>query len=81
MEHEMKRFPAEGPKDSLPNFKTFDKVVVRHIHLTRWAAALYSHYEEADKVHIVCGGGFYNECLPYNDKTARLLGTTEDWKG
>ena len=34
-------------------------------------------------VMVVCGGNtcvYYDECIPYNEETAHLLGTTDDWK-
>nr|DAU08174.1 MAG TPA: hypothetical protein [Caudoviricetes sp.] len=27
------------------------------------------------------GGCAYDECIPYNDQTKHLLGTTDEWKG
>lgn len=28
-----------------------------------------------------CNGCGWNQCIPYNEKTAHLLGTTGEWKG
>ena len=27
------------------------------------------------------GDAWFGYCLPYNEKTAHLLGTTDDWEG
>ena len=31
--------------------------------------------------YICTGDAWFGYCLPYNDETAHLLGTTDDWKG
>ena len=31
--------------------------------------------------YFAIGGNAYNECIPYNDSTKHLLGTTDEWKG
>ena len=60
-------------------FKPFDKVVVRCSEADRWSIDFFSY-----KVHngyICTGDAWFGYCLPYNDETAHLLGTTDDWKG
>ena len=65
-----------------PNFdelKPFDKVVVRCSEADRWSIDFFSY-----KVHngyICTGDAWFGYCLPYNDETAHLLGTTDEWKG
>ena len=59
--------------------KPFDKVVVRCGKADRWSIDFFSH-----KVHngyICTGDAWFGYCLPYNDETAHLLGTTDDWEG
>ena len=59
--------------------KPFDKVVVRCSEADRWSIDFFSY-----KVHngyICTGDAWFGYCLPYNDETAHLLGTTDDWKG
>ena len=29
---------------------------------------------------VAVGGSAWTECIPYNDQTKHLLGTTNDWK-
>ena len=59
--------------------KPFDKVVVRCGKADRWSIDFFSH-----KVHngyICTGDAWFGYCLPYNDETAHLLGTADDWEG
>lgn len=63
-------------------FKPFDKVLVKFGGKT-WAADFFSHYDGDNKKYpYVCVGyGGVPNCIPYNDQTAHLLGTTDEWKG
>ena len=59
--------------------KPFDKVVVRCSEADRWSIDFFSY-----KVHngyICTGDAWFGYCLPYNDETSHLLGTTDEWKG
>ena len=59
--------------------KPFDKVVVRCSEADRWSIDFFSH-----KVHngyICTGDAWFGYCLPYNDETAKLIGTTKDVEG
>lgn len=61
--------------------KPFDKVITRVDVNAIWTANIFSHIDSYGKyVTIGCVGG-YPYCLPYNDETAHLIGTTDDWKG
>ncbi len=59
-------------------FKPFDTVVVRDKD-SKWTIDFYSFTEAKDC--FVCVGGCWENCLPYNGKTAKLLGTTKDVEG
>ena len=59
--------------------KPFDKVVVRCGKADKWSIDFFSY-----KVHngyICTGDAWFGYCLPYNEETAHLLGTTDDWEG
>ena len=61
--------------------KTFDKVITRVHNKAIWTANIFSHIDQHGKyVTIGCISG-YTYCLPYNDETAHLIGTTDDWEG
>lgn len=61
-------------------FKPFDKVLVRDCN-HKWKAGFFSHYSEGLNYPFICVGGGYGQCIPYNEETAHLLGTTDEWKG
>lgn len=62
-------------------FKPFDKVLVRNYIGTCWVANIFSNqYEIEGKVRYSCCGNAYNFCIPYNDQTKHLLGTTDNWE-
>ena len=61
-------------------FKTFDKVLVRDIHNNRWCIDLFSYYDETSQFHYHCLRTNWTYCIPYNEETAHLLGTTDDWE-
>ena len=61
--------------------KPFDRVITRNAYDDIWTANIFSHMNSCGEyVTIGCAGG-YHYCLPYNDETAHLLGTTDEWKG
>lgn len=75
--------PVTKQIEDLPKkyeFKPFDKVLVRGNDAETWIATLFGFY---DKVfgNYVCIGGVFGQCIPYNEETAHLLGTTDDWEG
>ena len=61
--------------------KPFDRVITRGDNNDIWTANIFSHMNSyGEYVAIGCVGG-YHYCLPYNDETKHLLGTTDEWKG
>lgn len=61
--------------------KPFDKVMTRVDRNAIWSANIFSHIDQnGEYVTIGCIAG-YPYCLPYNDDTAHLIGTTDEWKG
>lgn len=61
--------------------KPFDKVLVRDSNDHKWKAGIFSHYGEGLNYPFICVGCGYGYCIPYNEETAHLLGTTDDWEG
>ena len=56
--------------------KPFDKVLVRDEDCY-WTADLFSHID--DSIGKVCCSVFlWKQCVPYNDETKHLVGTTDD---
>ena len=62
-------------------FKPFDKVLGRNEKDDVWEAELFSHYREESQYPFRCIGFSRKYCIPYNEETAHLLGTTDDWEG
>lgn len=58
-------------------FKPFDKVLVRDYPYGFWRADFFSHAvpQENGKLLYVCVGDCWSQCLPYNEETAKLIGT------
>jgi hypothetical protein len=61
--------------DNEPQFKPFDKVLVRDNDDT-WRAALYSHKIEVEGKTIYYAGGQWTQCIPY-EGNQELVGTTD----
>lgn len=81
LEKEGKRWNSEkkqivnlNPK--VDELKPFDKVLVRCSKADRWSIDFFSY-----KVHngyICTGDAWFGYCLPYNEETAKLIGTTNN---
>ena len=57
--------------------KPFDRVLVRTSLVVNWTCALFSYkYDIFDSNKFACTGGNYSYCIPYNDETKHLVGTT-----
>ena len=57
-------------------FKPFQRVLVRNSEDDCWRCDLYSHFYTPDNIHETISG-FWSSCIPYNDESAHLLGTTD----
>ena len=58
--------------------KVLDKVLVKDIHSQLWKIGIFSHYIESDTFPYKCVGDDYKLCIPYNDDTKHLVGTTKE---
>lgn len=86
-------FPSKGQRDwskfkapwykkekfDPKTLKSFDRVMVRDGNNEAWFCTIFSHLKSKD-----CGypyntaSGIYVYCIPYNDDTKHLVGTTEE---
>ena len=55
----------------------FDRVLVRDSEVDEWNIDFFGYYK--DEQYYCTGGGRFLECLPYNDRTAHLVGTTDNY--
>lgn len=61
--------------------KPFDRVITKVDDDAIWTANIFSHIDQyGEYVTIGCESG-YSYCLPYNEETAKLIGTTKDVEG
>ena len=61
--------------------KPFDRVVTRVDDDAIWTANIFSHMDSYGKYVTIGCVDSYPYCLPYNDETAKLIGTTNNWRG
>jgi hypothetical protein len=45
----------------------------------KWSIDFFSY--KVSNGYICTGDAWFGYCLPYNEETAHLLGTTDDWEG
>ena len=57
--------------------KPFDKVLCKVVH-GRWYCDFFSCYIEGYAYPNICISGSYLYCIPYNEDTKHLVGTTEE---
>lgn len=69
------KFKVKKPKFDQKTLMPFDKVIVRLENQTFWTVDFFSFLGYKD---IKCIGGYFNRCVPYNDDTKHLVGTTEE---
>lgn len=66
-------------KPKVDELKPFDKVVVRCGKADKWSIDFFSH--KVSNGYICTGDAWFGYCLPYNDETVKLIGTTNDLEG
>lgn len=67
------------------DFKPYDEVLVRNLDGDVWIPALFSNivkrdYFLKDRYEMIGINDVYEQCIPYNDKTKHLLGTTDKYQ-
>lgn len=70
------------PKFDPKTLKPFDKVLTKNIWDGYvWRCDLFSHYKERNgiiEIHCTNEDYTYTKCVPYNEETKRLIGTTDE---
>lgn len=63
-------------------FKAMDWCLMRDKKET-WKLCQFSFFDDGDYEvpYNAVGGNWFDECIPYNEDTKHLLGTTDEWKG
>lgn len=66
------------PHYDIKNFHAGMPVLVRDDRQKEWCYALYSHYDSKESYQFVTAGDIpFIQCIPFNDETKHLLGTTD----
>lgn len=56
----------------------FDKVLVMGS-IGEWKCGMFSHINYTNRIFkYTCIGGYYTYCIPYNEETKHLVGTTDE---
>ena len=73
------KFKVKKPKFDLNTLQPFDKVLIRDKIIDKWKCSLFSHIVNGDYgCKYSCIGSLYAMCIPYNDDTKHLVGTTDE---
>ena len=74
--HDWSKFNPKKPKFDPKTLKPFDKVLVAN---DVWQTECFLHlWRDDSDVWCHCYGDSYRICIPYNDDTKHLIGTTEE---
>lgn len=71
---------TESKQDSECQFQPFDKVLVRDSKLKRWCIEFFGFILDDEDFKYRCLYDSYRYCIPYNENTKHLLGTTDNWE-
>lgn len=72
------KFEIKKPKFDPKTLQPFDKVVVSNED-SKWKCGLFSHIIDSEsKYKYSCIGSAYKYCIPYNDDTKHLVGTSDE---
>ena len=73
------KFKIKKPKFNPNTLQPFDKVLVRNDSSEWWEAQLFSHIiKDENHFPYVCTNDSNRYCIPYNNDTKHLVGTTEE---
>ena len=65
-------------KFDITTLKPFDKVLIRDDNYSLWRPSLWGFYYKGHSSPYITIESNYTQCIPYNDNTKHLLGTTND---
>lgn len=80
-DYEKELIHAQEPKKKKDGpFKNGDRVLARDNDDAPWQYDIFYFYEEESSLPYCCETGQYQQCIPLNDHTWQLLGTTDEYK-
>ena len=56
----------------------FDKVLAKDGFSSKWTCSFFSHMDNDVSFPVYCSGGYFKVCIPYNEETKHLVGTSDD---
>ena len=57
--------------------KPFDRILVRNYKTNKWRCEHFSYFTDGESSPYMASAS-YEFCIPYNDETKHLVGTTEE---
>ena len=67
-------------EEKVISFEKWDRVLIRRSKFDKWDFDFFEYYHNILVAPYVCKTGNYPYCIPFNEKTWQLLGTTDDYK-
>ena len=71
-------YKKEREKFDPKTLQQYDKVIGRDSNDDIWECSLFSHIREHESFPYRCVGTSFVYCIPYNDETKHLVGTTDE---
>lgn len=71
---------SETIKEKVISFAEWNRVLVKRSKFDKWDFDFFKYYDSTLVAPYVCKKGNYPYCIPFNEKTWQLLGTTDDYK-
>ena len=59
-------------------FQPFDKVLAKDGFSSKWTCSFFSHMDNDVSFPVYCSGGYFKVCIPFNEETKHLVGTSDD---
>lgn len=73
------KFKVKKPKFDPKTLQPFDRVLVRDRELECWRCGIFSYiYKACLPFEYLCIGSCHAFCIPYNDYTKHLVGTSDE---
>lgn len=77
-------FPSKDTRDwstfkPISQFKPYDKVLIRNTDEDEWCCGIFSDLTSYSKPYRMIGGTIWAQCIPYNEDTRTLIGTSDGW--
>lgn len=76
-ERDWSKFKVKKPKFDPKILQPFDTVLVRDDHNEKWQCSLFSYINDDIYYPYVAINAGYKCCIPYNEETKHLVGTTQ----